>query len=199
VTGRRSGRAGIALTSRGALSSLDGVAMVTKKKRLLDRFTPLVIKWRNELWLRDWHYDISQVDDLDLTSKEADRSEGSRKAAAQVRPSYRYRQAHFKVGENALRNCKAEELDTIACHETCHVVLAPITSFVQDIMEQLPEQAQDLAYARWAEVHEDVTSHLTRAFTWREERRLRRLAKKPFRRGPNPHVVNTATETTVTQ
>ncbi len=130
---------------------------VSPTMKKLQKFTKQLHKWRDRLWLGKWRFQVDHY---------SSPTDDEKKIAARVSPQGKYYQANFKVTDLLFEQTKDDQ-DRIALHEVCHLLLADMCSFMQDLIEEMPSDQQDFMFKRWQEVHENTTSSLETIFWFR--------------------------------
>ena len=135
-------------------------------KRSLGRWKKAVVRWRHRLYLNQWHLDIS-VRRIGKTKPTG--STGEWHPFAQTEYALAYKDASVTLNER-FQSSSEGEMDSKACHEMAHLVIAPLHVAALKVLDEVPKDKRPV-FADWLrEAVEETTSDLERVFQWSVKR-----------------------------
>ena len=142
--------------------------MAKKKKGQLKLFNDAVVKWRWLLWLNSYDITVRTADESRDKARNAEEKHGETSEFAifgttETLPDYQT--AIIEVVERELKGKTEDELDSIACHEMVHVLMAPFSDVTWEMMHELPPEKREV-YKTWRrKAQEELTSRLANILT----------------------------------
>ncbi len=127
-----------------------------KQKQALKKFNAACIKWRRLLWLGEFTLFVELED---LNKKRDDNS--SYGTQAQNETEIKYDLITIKGDINQIPKMDDDSIDSTACHELIHTVLAPVNDLLNQVINELPNSTQDPYYDWKSREVEAVTTRLT--------------------------------------
>ncbi len=123
------------------------------------RWRGAVSRARKRLWLEQHDVASNVVDEM--TNDHPGKSDEFESIAKTTSISH-YMMANLAAKRSAVESKSDAELDELACHEMLHVVLSPITDFVETFLDDFPAEKKKVLEKWWDRTNERVTEHLTR-------------------------------------
>ena len=142
--------------------------MARKKKGQFKRFNDAVIRWRWLLWLNSYDITVRTADESRDKAKNTEEKHGETSEFAifgttETLPDYQT--AIIEVVERELKGKTEDELDSIACHEMVHVLMAPFSDVTWEMLHEMPPEKREV-YKIWRrKAQEELTSRLTSILT----------------------------------
>lgn len=125
------------------------------RKQCVQRLHSACFKWLKLLWVGDFDLTV-KVDDLNNPS-----STGSFKTDAKTNVETLYKLVTIIGDEESIRTMNDRVLDETACHEIIHIILDPLHSLLEEVINKLPK-AKHEPYMNWmVRELESTTTHLT--------------------------------------
>ena len=142
--------------------------MAKKKKNQLKRFNDAVLRWRRLLWLDNYDITVRFADEekaKERTLKETNGADTEFAIFGTTETLPDYQTAIIEVVERELKGKTEDELDSMACHEMVHVLMAPFADVTWEMLHELPPEKREV-YKIWRrKAQEELTSRLTGILT----------------------------------
>lgn len=138
-----------------------------------ERWVETCHKWLRRLWLSDYCVDYRVSAEVSRREVDADTGEPiitAWQALAETQVVPHYQTAIITAHPDTLK-LPQREMETVACHEVAHIMLAETAVVVEALVGELPAGRRQGYKDWWYTVHELVTTRIENAATrarWRD-------------------------------